>query len=456
MKILMTGATGLIGKELGIELTKQGHQVLLISRDRQKAEHQAPFPCQVIEGDLSSGPIQDSRLSQVEVVIHLLGESVAEKRWSKAQKNKILDSRVKSTQHLIASLTQAPKAFLSASAVGFYGDRKEEELAEDSAPGRDFLAGVCVAWENAVDQIHAKFQNTRIVKMRIGLVLSAQGGALEKMLPPFQAGFGGALGNGRQWMSWIHIQDLVSLFMHALNNASMSGAVNAVAPKPEINRDFSKLLAQSVRRWLGPSIPGPALKILFGEMAQVLLASQKALPQKALQSGFVFQFPDLSAAFKNILAAQRQGEEFFVTKQYLPQPPEEVFRFFSRAENLESITPDILNFKVIGMTTEKIQKDTLIDYKLKIRGIPAHWRTKIETWNPPHDFVDTSLKGPYRLWHHTHTFEKLGPGTLMTDRVRYVLPLGYMGWLAAVSLVKSDVKAIFDFRRQVTAKIFTT
>lgn len=453
MKILMTGATGLIGQELGLELVRRGHEVLVVSRSRSKALMNLPFPCEVIEGDLSHDTLKDSRLQQIEGVIHLLGEGVAEKRWSPEQKKKILDSRTISTQNLIASLPKPPKVFISASAIGFYGDSGETSVDENSQPGTGFLPDVCIQWESAVDKV-GLLGPTRIVKARIGLVLAPNGGALAEMLPPFQAGVGGALGNGRQWMSWIHIQDIVGLFVQSLENETVSGPVNFVSPHPVRNDEFSKLLASQIHRPKGPNVPGFVLKTLFGEMAAVLLFSQNVSAKKAESLGYQFKFQDLKSALADLLDPQARGEDIFVAKQFIPKKKEEIFPFFADAKNLEAITPELLHFRVLAISTPAIQEGTLIDYKLKVRGVPVKWRTRIEQWVPPVKFVDTALKGPYKLWHHTHTFEDLGSGTLMTDRVRYTLPIGYLGWITAGRIVKKDVQEIFDYRRRRVAEIF--
>lgn len=454
MKILITGATGLIGKELGLELVRRGHQVVVISRDKHKAELNLPFPCDVIEGDLTKEPIQNPKLKDVQGVVHLSGEGVAERRWSGSQKTRILESRTLSTRNLIASLSPV-QVFVSASGIGFYGDRQDQELREDDAPGMGFLTDVVLAWEAEADRAE-HILKARVVKLRTGVVLASQGGALVKMRPAFQAGFAGPLGGGGQWMSWIHLQDIVNLYVYALETPHLSGAVNAVAPNPETNRVFSQTMAFILNRRLLPSVPSLFLRIGLGQMANAVLASQKVVPEKAIQNGFVFQFRKLDEALIDLLKSQNRGEEYFETKQYLAQAPEEVFKFFSEARNLERITPRFLRFRMTNMNTSSIKEGTLIDYKIKIHGFPAGWRTQIEQWRPPTHFVDSSLKGPYRMWQHTHQFEKLGSGTLMTDRIRYQLPLGYMGWLVASRWVRKDVENIFAYRRKVTAEIFET
>ncbi len=455
MKILLTGATGLVGAELGLRLAQQGHQVLIVTRDREKALLHLPFPCEIIEGDLSRQPLDRNLTRGVEAVFHLMGENLSDSRWSETQKSRIRNSRLQGTRNLVNSFSQAPRVFISASAIGFYGDRGDEVLTESSSEGRGFLSELCRDWEVEADRISEvppsslDDSKVRVVKARLGVVLSPQGGALVKMKPAFQAGVGGPLGQGRQWMSWIHIEDAVNLFLFALNNNQVEGVINFVAPDPQTNRDFSKELATSLGRWLGPPVPSFGLRLLFGEMASVLLASQRVIPDQATKLGFRFLYPTLARAFEELLSPQKKGEEIFLAKQFLPYPREQVFKFFSEARNLEKMTPDNLHFHIVDISPPQIQLGTVINYRLRINGVPARWRTLIEKWNPPIEFVDTALKGPYRLWHHTHHFEELGSGTLMIDQVRYVLPLGIFGWLVAHWKVRSDVEKIFAFRRSV-------
>jgi ligand-binding SRPBCC domain-containing protein len=286
--------------------------------------------------------------------------------------------------------------------------------------------------------------------MRVGVVLAAMGGALDQMLPLFRAGVGGKLGSGRQWMSWIHLQDLVSLVVHAIQTPSLSGPINAVAPHPLRNADFSKALARAVGKSALLPAPGFALKLALGEMSQMILGGQRVRPAQALESGFVFQFPTLEDALGDLAP----GDEVFESLQWIPKKVEEVFPFFSEAKNLETLTPELLQFKIVAQSTPEIQEGTLIDYQLKVHGIPMHWRTRIEEWKPGVQFVDTQLKGPYSRWHHNHRFESLQGGTLLSDRVLYRLPGGGMGSLMAGSKVRSDVRQIFEYRREKIEKLF--
>jgi uncharacterized protein (TIGR01777 family) len=247
-------------------------------------------------------PIRPQSVSGFEAVIHLAGESIVG-RWTAEKKRRVLDSRVQGTRHLAEALAEAaerPRALITASAIGYYGDRGDELLSEDSKAGRGFLPTVCREWEAA--SAPAEAVGIRTVQIRIGVVLSAKGGALQKMLPPFRLGLGGKIGSGRQWLSWIALQDLLGAFQHALAQESLFGPVNAVAPTPRTNAEFSKILAATLHRPAVFPLPAFAARLMFGQMAdELLLASQKVEPAKLLKSGYRFQYSDLKKALSDIL-----------------------------------------------------------------------------------------------------------------------------------------------------------
>ena len=250
------------------------------------------------------GPPPPEAYSGVDVIYHLAGESVAEGRWTAAQKARIRDSRVIGTRHLVQGLAQVdpgsrPTVLVSASAVGYYGDRGDEELTESAAPADDFLARVCIEWER--EALAAETHGLRVALARTGIVLGAGGGALGKMLTPFKLGAGGPLGNGKQWMPWVHVADLARLYVHAAENGSIRGPMNAVAPNPVRNSEFTKALGRQLHRPAFMPAPYIGLRLLFGEFAQVLFASQRVIPKLALDTGFVFQYPDIAAALREIL-----------------------------------------------------------------------------------------------------------------------------------------------------------
>lgn len=300
MKALVTGATGFVGPRLLRLLDAP----VVLSRDPDRARRTlGGLAGRVVRWDPLEGPPSPEAFAGIDAVLHLAGESVAEGRWTKAQKAKIRDSRVIGTRHLVQGIAQAerkPSVLVSASAVGFYGDRGDEELTESAPPAHDFLADVCVEWER--EALAAEAAGVRVVTARTGIVLGAGGGALAKMLTPFKLGAGGPLGSGRQWMPWIHVADLSRLYVHAAATASIRGPMNATAPHPVRNSEFTKALGRQLRRPAFMPAPYIGLRIVFGEFAQVLFASQRVIPKVALDTGFVFQYPELADALREILA----------------------------------------------------------------------------------------------------------------------------------------------------------
>lgn len=452
MKILLTGATGLVGKELGKALARDGHQLWAISRDIKKDRIQIPYPVELIEGELSKGPIQDPRLATMDAVVNLMGEPIAEGRWTEEKKKRLVESRVKGTENLVRSLGR-PKFFVSASAIGIFGDRADETLTEESAASTDFLGDLCVQWEQAA--LGAQALGAKVTCTRFGMILSERGGALPQWAAPFRAGVGGPLGSGQQWVSWVHLDDVVGLIRHALAG-QIDGPVNLVSPHPVRNIEFTRVMAGLLKKPGFWPVPKTALQALFGEKSVVMLGSQRVSSAKALASGYRFIHRELPEALRCCMDAWMRGEELFIAEQWLPHPPEKLFPFFSDIHNLEKITPDTLNFQVLGMNSEQIRQGSIIEYKLKLHGWPIKWKTQIEDWNPPVEFVDVQKKGPYELWHHRHSFEALAGGTLLVDQVRYRLPLGFVGGLAAGPWVRKDVAKIFDYRRQVIATEFSS
>lgn len=297
MKILMSGASGLVGSVLVKRFETAGHDVYRLVHQRgAKSPKEIPW-------NWETEDINPTFLEGMDAVIHLAGENIAARRWSKAQKKLILKSRVEGTRLLsnsIAGLSKPPKVFLSASAIGFYGDRGNEEMVEESGIGDGFLAETCEAWE--AETLFVRKKGIRTVHMRIGVVLSKEGGALKKMLPPFKMGVGGNMGSGEQYMSWISLDDLVSAMEFCLKTETMSGAVNLVSPFPATNAEFTKTLGKVLGRPTVFAMPAFAAKLAFGEMAEaLLLASTRVIPKKLLQAGFSFQFPKLEDALRHHL-----------------------------------------------------------------------------------------------------------------------------------------------------------
>lgn len=448
MNILITGGTGLIGQQLGLELSKKGHSLVGLTRNKSQATLTAPFPATWIECDIGK-QVPDLTSYKIDGVIHLAGENVGEKNWSAEQKKKILDSRTQGTKNLLGALKNSQyQFFVGASAIGIYNWSKDDEwLTETSPAASHFLADVTKAWE--AESLKAK---ARTVLFRIGVVLSTEGGALPKMLFPAQIFASSPIGSGKQWMSWVHLKDVVRSFLAAVENPSTQGVYNLVAPVPARQKQMAQEIAKQINSFSGPPAPGFILKTFLGEQASLALNSMRVSSEKWIKTGFRFEYTELQSALTDILGPWKNGVAVKTYRQFFPLPRDRVFAFFSAAENLEKITPPSVHFHIAKMSTEKIEKGTLLDYKLKIHGVPANWRTRIETWKTNEEFTDTQLKGPYNLWHHTHSFEDLQGGTLMTDVIRYKLPLGLLGRLFAQAWVDSDVEKIFSFRRQEVGK----
>jgi uncharacterized protein (TIGR01777 family) len=303
MRALITGATGLVGKHL---LGRLENSVVL-SRNPDEARRRLG-KVEAHAWNPESGPAPAEAIRGVEAVFNLAGEPVFEGRWTDEKKRRIRDSRVVGTRNLVsalAALESRPKVLVSASAVGYYGDRGDEELDERSTVGDGFLAGVCVDWEREV--MAAARLGIRVVCVRIGIVLAPGGGALAAMLTPFRMGIGGRLGSGRQWMPWVHIKDVTEMMLHASRNDAIRGPMNAVAPHPVINVDFTRALAHAVHRPALIPMPRLALRLALGEASDILIASQRVLPRVAEQSGYVFEHPDLEGALDDVMASMAQS-----------------------------------------------------------------------------------------------------------------------------------------------------
>lgn len=451
MKILITGATGFVGSHLCRRLRELGHDLVILSRDVQKAQKEIPLKADFFSWNPQKESAPSEAFKGVNSVIHLAGEGVADKRWSKSQKQKIYDSRILGTKNLVQTinaLQNKPQSFVSTSAIGFYGNRGEEVLNENSSPAseNDFLSQVCVDWEKAAQEIDA---SVALSVIRVGIVLGKNGGALSKMLPPFILGGGGKIGNGQHWMSWIHIKDLVEIYIYCATK-NIKNIWNGVAPQPVKNSEFTKTLGNILKRPTIFPVPALALKILFGKMSEILVGSQNVSTQNCLRDGFVFQFDTLRSALIDILS----GPHEFRMEQEIPASLEKVFSFFSDAHNLEKITPSHLKFHVLTPGNISMKAGTQIDYKLVLKGIPFRWQSLIEEYKPNRSFVDLQSRGPYEFWKHRHEFETTATGTLIIDKIQYKLPLGQLGNMLSYNYIKKDLKKIFGFRRDVVTEIF--
>jgi uncharacterized protein (TIGR01777 family) len=307
MRVFVAGGTGLVGARLVRCLHRRQDAVVLLTRRPEEARAALGAACTLVAGDpLQPGPWAEA-VDGCDAVVNLTGENLFNRRWDAAFKTVLQGSRVRSTENLVQALARkpgGPRVLVNASAVGYYGPR-DEELTEDSPPGDDFLARLCVAWEKAARQ--AEPLGVRVAVVRIGVVLDRAGGALRQMLPTFQAGMGGSTGSGKQWVSWVHHADLTGILLLALDNPDARGPLNAMAPNPVTNADFARALGRALHRPAFLATPAFALRLVLGEVADVALSGQRVLPKRTLALGYGFQFPTLDGALLDVLKEEKAG-----------------------------------------------------------------------------------------------------------------------------------------------------
>jgi len=301
-KIIITGATGFIGKKLSNRLTKEGNRIIVFTRDKERAMSVLPNMAAYVTWNPTNISAWVDNVEGVDAIINLAGENLFAKRWSNEHKMQIKKSRLIITRTLVNAIHNVenkPSVFISASAIGFYGFTGEIEITEESKPGDDFLAGLTHAWE--LEAADVERVGVRRVNLRIGIVLDKDEGALAKMLMPFKLFVGGSLGNGKQWFSWIHVNDLVDLFLFALNNENINGIYNATAPNPVRMKEFAKLVGKAMHRPSIFPVPEIALKIVLGEGAKYITNGSKVLPLKTLAAGFKFKYENAEDALESLL-----------------------------------------------------------------------------------------------------------------------------------------------------------
>ncbi len=476
MHVVITGATGFIGRALSLRLARDGHRLTAWVRNLERARDSLGADCALVGVDDEAG--LHRTVADADAVINLAGEPIVggvfRHRWTARRKAALRDSRLGPTRAVVAAIRAAARhgrapILISASAVGFYGNRGDAALVETDTAGTGFGAELCRDWEAAALEAS---DVTRVVLARIGIVLGREGGALAKLLPLTRALLGGPIAGGAQWTPWIHLDDVVGALVHILETPTLGGAINVVAPTPVPQRELARAIGRAVGRPAIAPAPGFVLRAMLGEAASVLTASQRVLPAALLASGFVFRHPDLDAALADLTVASgialrrlRRGEApestytrarrpryVLVARTELAAPLERVFRFFSAAENLQLLTPPAMSFVIETPRPISMAANAVIDYRLRILGVPARWRTVIETWTPPHaggaeaQFVDAQHRGPYRAWWHEHRFRRNGDRTVMEDVVFYAPPLGLLGAIANRFVVAGQLRRIFGYR----------
>ena len=451
MKILISGGTGLIGKELGKALVTAGHELVLVSRDKASTPFSAPYPHQSISWSELNQFVNE--VQGVEAIINLAGAGIAEKRWSKKYKSVLLSSRKDSTEQLVALahyLKDKLKIFISTSAIGYYGNKKDKLMMEDDSSGKSFLARICVEWEKALEPLDV-LENVRKVVFRVGMVLSEKGGALERMVSVFQTSMGGTLGGGAQYISWIDIEDLVRMYVFALDHYIV-GTYNAVAPNPVSSKEFTHSLAQT----LGVSdlLPVPAfiLRLYMGEMADIILHSHRVSNDKIRRAGFQFNYSRLQDCFLTRVLNFQSYENVMFFEQWLPVPKEKIFSFFSRPGNLQKVTPSKFRLKVLGSSTKELQNGTRIKFRFSRYLFFFLCRFIIIQCEPSEVLVSKQEVGPCKKWINFYHFRDFGGGVLITNKVNIILPY----WLLIISRrIIRNIKYMFHFRKEKLLKMFS-
>ncbi len=467
MRIVISGATGFIGRALVLRLARDGHHISALVRSLESARSKLGADASLVELR-DSAAVDAASAGACDVIINLAGE-VGRRRPLDRRSESVSCARAALARRASSSRRpRAPgarlKAFVSTSAIGIYGDTGDRDIDESSAPADDFLAKLCADWE--AEAKRAESLGARVALIRVGVVLGDGGGAMAKMLPLFRLGLGGKLGNGKQWMAWIHQHDIVEAFARAATDDRYCGAFNGVAPHPVTNREMTKVLGKLVRRPTFASAPAFMLKLALGGAASAVLASQRVSPTRLHEMGFQFAYETIDPALAQITYAsptvlishvvaerpdndyvrKRKPQYVLYDRTLIDAPLADVFAFFSRSGNLAALTPPDMAFDIRTPGELTMERGLTIDYRIGIGGLPLKWRTVIEEWVPGERFADAQHKGPYRCWYHEHTFRADGDRTLMEDRVWYAMPLGPLGRIAHVLKVKRKLQRIFEYR----------
>ena len=472
MQVLVTGATGLVGRALVQRLLGGRHRVLAAVRDVDAARARLGPDVQTVRIDDDAALV--AAMGSCAAVVNLAGEPILGGPLRGQRRRAVVESRVGLTQRLVVAMERArtrPAVMVSASAIGWYGDRGDAVVDEDASTGTGWLAELCRDWELAATE--ATRLGVRVAIARIGVVLGADGGALGRLLPVFRTGLGGPIGRGRQFMSWILLDDLVEMLMTAVTDARWSGAFNATAPLPVTNRQFTRALARAVRRPAFVPVPPFALRLVFGAAAEVLTGGQRVMPGRATELGFRFRCRDLDSALAALLADEdtvkierardvpdnaylrERGATYRLAQDmHVAAPLDAVFAFFCRAENLGLITPAFVSWRIEGGAPPSVGPGTALDYSIGLGPFRLRWRTLIESFEPGRVFTDSQQRGPYRAWWHEHRFEAAAGGATVRDQVFYRMPLGPLGRLIHALIVGPTLRRIFAYRHEAIARLF--
>ncbi len=478
MRVFVTGATGFVGRQLCMRLRREGHEVVAFTRNREGARAVLGAAAEYVSTEETDEALA-TVLSTCGAVVNLAGAPIGT-RISERYAKKVRASRVDLTRRVVDIIggldaDRRPGVLVSASAVGFYGDRGEVVLDEHASAGKTFFAELGQAWESEARR--AEQHGLRVSVVRLGVVLGPEGGALEKLLPIFSAGLGGRIGSGKQWMPWVHMDDVVNLFVRALHDEDFGGTLLAVAPDPRTNAEFTAALGSVLRRPTLFPVPAFVVKVMLAKGAEALLASTRVEPRRTLELGYRFDFAHLETALADVIdhrgvqirrlasgeprpdhdyIKRRRPTHVMEQETWIDAPLDELFPFFSQAENLGAITPPALDFRIQTKLPIDMHEGRVIDYAISLGPVPMKWRTVIEVWEPGVRFVDAQHRGPYRCWYHEHMFEAHGDRTRMLDRVWFASPFGFIGRITNHLFVFSMLRRIFGFRTRVIEQRFGT
>ena len=468
MKVLITGATGLIGRAAMLRLLADGgHEITAVSRDPERASNQLGSEVNIVGWGDEAGLV--SALDGCDCVLHLAGEPVASRRWTRHTRKRIWDSRVGSTNALVTAMRScraAPKVLIQASAVGIYGGQKTR-VDESSAPGVGFLAELGEAWE--AEGSAAQSLGTRVVAARFGVVLGHYG-AFETMMRVYQWKLGARLGSGDHGMPWVHLDDAVGMLLWAAHTQEVSGPLNVVSPKPVSQRIFHRCLQSHLGTQWSPPLPRWFLRGVLGSRSELICEGDFVCPRKAIRYGYSYQYPTLESAFETLcrpmteaqlsikstpvpaLRRGRKSQYVLYAETLVPSPIEEVAPWFETPANLTLMTPPFMAFEIRNQ--EPMGVDAEISYRIRLFGIPMRWTSRIPIFEPGVRFVDTQIKGPYRLWWHEHKFVAVEGGTQIIDIVHYRVPGLIFGRIANRAWVGPTLHRIFSFRYQTMRQRF--
>ncbi len=466
MQVVITGATGLVGRAVTARLLRDGHRVVAWTRDPARAGSRLGAEVELLDARGGQAAL-NAAVAASDGVVNLAGASLLGRGFAPRNRRALRESRVETTRRVVEALGAAPKGervLVSASAVFIYGNRGDAAVTEAEAPGDGPVAQVMRAWEDAA--VAAEAAGVRTVRLRLGLVLGTDGGVIGRLAPWFRAGLGGRLGRGTQAVSWIHLHDLAEIVVRCLTDRRLRGPVNAVAPESVDGRTFTQALARALDRPAWVPVPGLLQRLALGDATRAITTGQRAFPGVLTALGFEFRYPALEGALAALFdpakipairpvgaagapvalaqAGSRPTYRLEATCE-VPASAETVFAFLSAPENLGLLTPADMDLR-IEAPAGPVRVGTTIRYHLRVGPLRLGWKAAIRVWEPGRRFADEQVSGPYRTWLHEHRVHPRAGGSLMADRVWYALPLGPLGRLVHRLFVARALRRLFAYR----------